>query len=1352
MIKRGFPRVGVLMNPEQKKVSQVALLGVLSCPSLDAQGQENQGASVQQPVQVSTSFAPRNGMAVNRVMPRSLIYVNGIQTSPEEARDKAQQLADFYGSTTTLFYNPMRSPISDGLTAYRSLRSPEAGERYEPYISQLKERLLAELQDPRQPVIHLHGHSEGGIGVANALYQVRREYEKKSTGESWESAARRIQVNTYGTPMRYFPVSASPFSFETDPIVMSANLLPVLPLARYGFRPEIINEPLDHATLSMPSSRAHSMESYIKEMPQLLSRKIQGVADGDPMATAKAFSALIQNGEVTANSADSILQQMLLQSDEETPGELYNAWQIQRALQELHPDGWIGDYALPENPLIVHLQRPNPVVMKAIEVDTPARAQESLARLRDLNKELECKVEALDRSLPQEEFELLEEEVRLLKISLQERMEELREDIREGLKESSTQWSLYQSNDSEVQSDSLRALLLINGHYGLAEKLQNLSPGEDPNAIVKSYANDIHKAQKFRENVHTWQAWGNVAAELISFENPKEGSIINSAVNAVSTGALSFGTQSPIAYANFALASIQFIGALSKDEGQQQKAMQAIFNSLSAIHEQLVEHRNDFREFRREVHQRFDRIEDRLLAISDTMIGLSELTRSTQREVRSTNRAVSRLQNSLNAFRGEYEVGTDAQRTNDQEETRRPFEEVREREIPFLTRNRRSDAIDTIIDHAITSSEAPCFTGSDISAIAPDGSPASLAALSRLSPAEMRGFLERASQELLRIPEEERLALLNSPGRRVRDFTLAAINPEVFCEGTDTLLRSDYFSDLEPSSQKKILDVFYQIGQRSLQLDRFFASPEVLSKAFEVSDQQLSRFIQAVRSFGTSDVLRDELRFGGPLHLMENLTQFDRSSVRKTLFEERPLDREQNRHQERVVFPGSKGDRYLDVDRRLFNDLNFETRRLAAISRSGNKYANRLRTNIHFSIALDDNTSDYRSVHLGNRSTKVLVGHHYRYEPSGGAVGSRAVRVNEYETYSIDCYRVNHLYKEKVQMQLRQGGVGLACIESTGVDRGYRYREFDRHHRQTGDSDSEVLGWQFYPEFTDGLASNWQRQKHTTEEVTFRLQDMIRKYCPGRNLRSVEILFDSIPRAEAKKYFPTRRFDSEDGLSAIVKQVDISFELSEEEAQKQGRIQEGDLSAKELSRKLVGECFSHYMSRYQMTWLLNEDESDALFEPHQRYLDQMRTQATPLIAREVERDGSELAQALAKADGLSALYAAYLGVGVPEEAYLKLMSDQDTQQNSLPTPHPWELMQRPGSEVRAIVYASAAAGRGIQEVVEELEGFQANRRQSHLLFINRWATEYENDSSYQYGDPALHDILERIRKRRQALE
>ena len=127
------------------------------------------------------------------------LYVNGMNTTPAQARRQAGAISTIQGRPVYLLYNSSDGLFRDVLHSTAGTFSPLATLAVEPSARSLARTIVEMVRDNR-PIV-LHAYSQGGTIVRAALLAARILNPAMSKGEWMSRVVKNIKVRLYGSPV-----------------------------------------------------------------------------------------------------------------------------------------------------------------------------------------------------------------------------------------------------------------------------------------------------------------------------------------------------------------------------------------------------------------------------------------------------------------------------------------------------------------------------------------------------------------------------------------------------------------------------------------------------------------------------------------------------------------------------------------------------------------------------------------------------------------------------------------------------------------------------------------------------------------------------------------------------------------------------------------------------------------------------------------------------------------------------------------------------------------------------------------------------------------------------------------------
>lgn len=131
-----------------------------------------------------------------------IMYVNGIRSDKNEHFDSMQELADSTGAAVVGVHNSTSGGVFDVMEAIGD--KLDWGKNHA--AETLTDNMYAMLKNSDE-VIHVHGHSQGGLIVARAIKHLKSKLQLEDglSETQVEEKLKNIHVNTYGPACRRFP-------------------------------------------------------------------------------------------------------------------------------------------------------------------------------------------------------------------------------------------------------------------------------------------------------------------------------------------------------------------------------------------------------------------------------------------------------------------------------------------------------------------------------------------------------------------------------------------------------------------------------------------------------------------------------------------------------------------------------------------------------------------------------------------------------------------------------------------------------------------------------------------------------------------------------------------------------------------------------------------------------------------------------------------------------------------------------------------------------------------------------------------------------------------------------------------
>ncbi|MCI5065495.1 hypothetical protein MRY87_07210 [bacterium] len=1345
------------------------------------------------------TVSPRDGRSRNEVSPRRGVFINGVAGVREDDLQAAQSLADFHGYRVELIEN-----TSDGLAV--DLRHcldgkilPEALGRVEPSVYQLTAQLLDLSQASQPEKLALHVHSQGSLIAQSALALTSSILQRSSDSSAWQTLLDRIDVYTYGAAAHDFPLPSTGFAFENDLVVSGTRAFDMVlpPSDRLALLPTVqVHLPLARETLGevVNPIHGHYFSDYLDHQAAFQARALLDQFGTNPEALALGFENLAQSGSLTQRSLDRVLSEVLNQADVQNhPGESTTSQDVWQTLRGRSAEGRIGDYQLPRDPHKVEL--PSYSVPREVDGASPQAlseqerqatpeaeppslqvVHEQLRRFQELSQKEEQLEQILQGvSLVERRGAALQQELDQTRAQRVEIERLLAKDAKAGLEAAGRDFMM--ASEMNWNTAGYRGQIALQGHGELAKQLEQTRSPEEAERVMKAYTGNLAEAQQFVRTVEAYQAWGQVAAQVVGMKNPKAGRVLSSAVNLGVSLALA-STGNPVAIAGCVSSALGLIGAFGSDENQQAKLFEQLFDVLNDISNQIVDLHNDLREFRAEVHRRFDAVEDRLAAILDYSAKLLRGQRRVMAIGRQNAFATERVLKNIRAFRERYEDDQQADRSREEYALTREYQIARDQQVPFFgtpeqKEAREQERVNAYLGHAYQTAREPLLTGSDRQLFETDEL---LSALQGRSVDELYGLLERGTEELLHISAEERLSAL-FPGmteeqrasllREVGDLRLAALNPKVFVEGVEAFLESPAFSDeWDQGDLRQALQALIQLGELHQRQAQFLGSPSVQQAVFNKSDEELSNFIRSVAAVASSEELNIALQEQGGVDLSQGIEQFYRSRESEALAVERPFDRQHHLHSQRIpVAKRPSEDILVDIDKRIFGDFNFETRVIAGLQGGQNSRAAALGGSVELSNVVDPR-KDYTNKQNTVRERTGIAKARYSKEVGPRDHRSKVDVVLE-QPYRIDVCRYREQTSTIFKVEYKLGNSSLVSIETEGERQSYHFYITEEHHCPThiiqhgyvyrsvdgggGYRKTGPLSVRDLIEYSSNVEKQWDgRMKQPSELLAYMVQDTLREHAPGRNLRSVHVGFKRVSLDEARQIDPD--FEGDDA-ACIIQDIDLAFEYSDEQALEQGRRTAEDPTTAELQKLLKGKVLPGVLCRFVMKWepqTATQSDEGSVLEPFVEYLAQRSTKAPAHLQTMLRQPGSALAEAAEACEESTFLLQLYSGLGVPRKALEDWAVERvrsgeagilelGTQQHLF--------LELPQAKVAALLAEVVAEGRPVVSFLDALRSYQEERRASFAKFQAAWQAAYPELSQAAFGAESVADVVETMQKK-----
>ncbi|MCI5065727.1 hypothetical protein MRY87_08390, partial [bacterium] len=898
----------------------------------------------------------------------------------------------------------------------------------------------------------------------------------------------------------------------------------------------------------------------------------------------------------------------------------------------------------------------------------------------------------------------------------------------------------------------------FQGHRALAKKLDGVTDPTERLKITADYFSHI-------EGVREFQAWGQVATQLIALEDPKMAGIVSAAIQVTASAALA-STGDPVSIANLASASITLVSSIfggGDSQGEAlQKAFQGLFDAIRSLEKHVLELRKELREFRREMHDRLDIQQDMLVEVLKRTSAILDGQRTLGRGQREILTQGERTIRTINNFLEAYQNDQSAERAREVYDLSASFREAQDERVdPFILEEEqealiRQDAL-TFLHYALHTAAHPLLTGADRDL---DNLSMIFTALYGRPSAETYGLLERGTAQLLQIPEAERLAALVGATpedslilQEVSGYRLAAIHPDAYAAGVAAFLNSPLQADqrYHPRIRERIEDMI-ELGELHQRLAAFLGSPAVLQKAFKLADDELSNAIAAFKTAAHSPQLNDALEEQGAVDLTEGIEQFFRSRIKQPLAEAYQYDRGQNLTDQRVSIDRRQAREKFKIDPRIFNDFSRETRVATSLHGASNPRAGEFRR----SVEIDHVIGKMNDVKNGARTTsveKVYVG--TVKTPIGGRNGFREEKVYN----DVHHWQQNYLRQtaSRAHVVLFIGEDRAILLDLEGEQRTIgsfacsdRASSTPKRDDRTRINDVHSFEKAVPNDFNTCMAP-------AAEQVIYAVQDLLRQHAPDRNLRAIRATFSpAAPSQLSDRFAPHQISTHACQLDTIV----LEFELSDEEAREQGRLLSKHVTTSEIEEKLVGELFPGNLVNLEMKWLPsdtpgeNGSETDQLLEPYREYLHD-RSIAAPAEVREIlKRSGGTLAEALVRCDEAAVFYKLYEQLGVPREALQMWRLDQATAENP-----EWDKVTEGGevfselfqTRVRKILEGVITEEQPLKEFILQLEALQKEEQSRFAAFLRSWESASTDIPTEQYGATAVQEALSRLRQAREEL-
>lgn len=159
---------------------------------------------------------PTDSQRSNVLDDKPIIYVNGMNMTPDRIKESAEGLAQVYGRDVSVIPNNTESFAKDLSNSVAGAVGHRMGSMAEKYACEnLKREIIARYVTDENP-IRIVGYSQGTLVINNVLQDIKGELSPKE----WAKLAERIDLRTFGAAAKVFPkgIHATGQQHNEDPV------------------------------------------------------------------------------------------------------------------------------------------------------------------------------------------------------------------------------------------------------------------------------------------------------------------------------------------------------------------------------------------------------------------------------------------------------------------------------------------------------------------------------------------------------------------------------------------------------------------------------------------------------------------------------------------------------------------------------------------------------------------------------------------------------------------------------------------------------------------------------------------------------------------------------------------------------------------------------------------------------------------------------------------------------------------------------------------------------------------------------------------------------------------------------